>query len=125
MLLARPEILTDPSVPKGMKMYIQNYAKKEKVLGMEVYLVSTRQFWNHDDYHQYEGKHLGVGPLNHSDYDKFTPEYEDKREGIKPGTFDNIGLYGWIREHERAGGTLIVRLHEVGERHDSDFFSDD
>jgi hypothetical protein len=93
---------------------------------MEVYFMSTRFFWNHEDYKQYDNKQLGVGPVNHSDYDKFTPEYEDKREGVKPGTFHKIGLYQWISDHERSGGTLIVRLHEVGERQDSSsFFGDD
>ena len=43
MLLARPEILTDPSVPEGMKMYIRNYAKKQNVLGMEIYLESHQR----------------------------------------------------------------------------------
>lgn len=127
MLIASLKLYDDPSVPEGVKMFFRDYARELDLLGGKVLFMSQRLFWNSDDHHAYHGKGKGVGPghtINHSDYDKHTPLREDRREGVEPGTFHNVGIDSWIREHERAGGTLVAHLYEVGERYDGAFEDD-
>jgi hypothetical protein len=128
MLIASPDLLRDPSVPEGVKMYFRDYAKETMLLGQVVLIISQRLHWNHEDHAAFFRREKGVGPshtINHIEYDKLTPEREDKREGVKPRKFYNVGISAWMREHELAGGKLVAHLNEVGERHDSSFFSDD
>ena len=53
--------------------------------------------------------------------------------GVLSSTYDiyewsvgvhNVGIATWMREHELAGGKLLVTLYEVGERHDRSFEDD-
>lgn len=128
MLIAKPEILTEPSVPEGIKMFFRDYAAEKEVVGHRLLVISLRTFWNHEDHQRYHGKHAGVGPghtLNHQPYEKHMPLEEDRREGVPKGTKYPMGLYTWIERHLKHGGKLVTRLYEVGERSETCAIDDD
>jgi hypothetical protein len=120
MWIARTEILTSDDVPEGVKMYFRDFAKESDFFGLPVLIVSQSGSWDWNDDKAYTGKKLGIGPshtLHHRKYEKHMPKREDKREGVKPGTFYPISLSEWVTEHSKKVKKLIVVLYDVADRH--------
>lgn len=120
MWIACPEILTSDDVPEGVKMYFRDFAKEFDFLGTTMLFVSQMSSWDWNDDKAYTGKKIGIGPshtLHHHKYEKHMPKKEDKREGVKPGTFYPISLGEWVTEHAKKSKKLVIALYDVGERH--------
>ena len=118
MWIAKSDLIDNPSIPKGVRDYFRDYALKREMFGVEVLTISQRLDWNWEDDQRYKGKALGYGPahnVNQQCYEKNMPKKEDKRKGVKPGTFYPISINEWVSSKE--GQKLVVSLVEIGERH--------